>query len=105
MPAYSRDHMTPVLAKLHRLHIRTRLSFKIATTVFKIRQTKQPGETDRGRRSMRTLWLPTCGQGMPSKKTMLVTSAGAFRYAAEKTWNYLPDKVRSADTLEIFDLV
>ena len=39
MPAYSRDHMTPVFAELHWLPIRARMSFKIAMTVFKIRQT------------------------------------------------------------------
>ena len=38
MPVYSRDHMMPVLAKLHWQPIRARVSFKIATTVFKVRQ-------------------------------------------------------------------
>ena len=42
MPVYSRDHMMPVLAKLHWLPIRARVSFKIATTVFRVRQTGQP---------------------------------------------------------------
>ena len=42
MFAYSRHHMTPVFVKLHWLPIRTRVSFKIATMVFKIRQTKLP---------------------------------------------------------------
>ena len=36
MPVYFRDHMMPVLAKLHWLPIRARISFKIATTVFKV---------------------------------------------------------------------
>ena len=42
MPVYSRNHMIPILAKLHWLPIRARVSFKIATTVFKVRQTGQP---------------------------------------------------------------
>ena len=58
MPAYSRDHTTPVLAKLHWLPIRARVSFKIAMIVFKIRQTRQailPGGTDRERGSIQEL--------------------------------------------------
>ena len=39
MPVYSRDKMMPVLAKLHWLPILARVSFKIATTIFKVRQT------------------------------------------------------------------
>ena len=44
MPAYSRDHMTPVLAKLHWPPIRARVSFKIAMTVFQrsARQSSHP---------------------------------------------------------------
>ena len=38
MPAYFRDQMTPVLAKLHWLPIQAWVPFKIAMMVFKIRQ-------------------------------------------------------------------
>ena len=41
MITYSRDRMTPILAKLHWLPILARVSFTITTMVFKLRQTKQ----------------------------------------------------------------
>ena len=37
-----RDHISPVLADLHWLPIRARITYKIATLVFKMREVKQP---------------------------------------------------------------
>ena len=37
-----RDHIKTVLAQLHWLHIRARVTFKLATMVFTIRPTHQP---------------------------------------------------------------
>ena len=37
-----RDHISPVLADLHWLPIHARITYKIATLVFKIREVKQP---------------------------------------------------------------
>ena len=37
-----RDHISPVLADLHWLPIRARITYKVATLVFKILDVKQP---------------------------------------------------------------
>ena len=41
---HRRDHIKPVLAQLHWLPIRARVTFKIATVVFKIRWTQRPSD-------------------------------------------------------------
>ena len=37
-----REHITPVLAELHWLPVRARITFQISTIVFKLRQNRQP---------------------------------------------------------------
>ena len=39
---HRRDHISPVLVDLHWLPIRTRITYRIATLVFKIHEVKQP---------------------------------------------------------------
>ena len=89
MPAYSRNHMTPVLDKLHRLPIRARVSSKIAIMVFKMHQIKQPSylvELIEDAVPSRTLRSHTCRQGTLRKsKPALITGAVAFRHTAAKT--------------------
>ena len=104
MPVYSRDHMMPVLAKRHWLPIRARVSFKIATTVFKVRQTRQlsylaeliedavPSRTLRSSASRQCI--------LKESRTVLCYGTRAFRHTAAKTWNSLPDWL--ADKLETF---
>ena len=102
MPVYSRDHMIPVLAKLHWLPIRARVSFKIVTTVFKIRQTGQPSylaELIEDAVSSRTLLRSSARR---QSRTVLCFGTRAFRQTAAKTWNSLSDDVRLADKLETF---
>ena len=90
MPVYSHDHMIPILAKLHWLPIRARVSFKIATTVFKVRQTGQPS------------YLAELIEDAVPSRTVLCYGTRAFRQTAAKIWNSLPDDVRLADKLETF---
>ena len=106
MPVYSRDHMIPVLAKLHWLPIRARVSFKIATTVFKVRQTGQPSylaeliEHAVPSRTLRSSASRQCT--LKESRTVLCYGTRAFRQTAAKTWNSLPDDVRLSDKLKTF---
>ena len=106
MPMYSRDHMMPVLAKMHWLPIRAWVSFKIATTVFKVRQTGQASylaklvEDAVPSRKIRSAASRQCT--LKESKTVLCYGTRAFRQTAAKTWNSLPDDVRLADKLETF---
>ena len=66
IPSHSRDHMTPVLAKLHWLPIRAFVSFQIVMMMFKICQIKQPSylvELIEDAVLSRTLQSSTCRQG------------------------------------------
>ena len=106
MPEYSRDHMMPGLAKLHWLPIRARVSFKIATTVFKVRQMGQPSylaeliEDAVLSRKLRSSASRQCT--LKESRTILCYGTRVFRQTAAKTWNSLPDDVRLADKLETF---
>ena len=99
-----RDHITPVLAQLHWLPVKARVIFKIATMVFKIRRTHQPSylaemmEEHKPQRLLRSL-----SQLLLKELTYrTVTSRRSFRYVAAKTWNSLPESIRTIDTLEPF---
>ena len=104
MPVYSRDHMMPVLANW--LPIRARVSFKIATTVFNVRQTGQPSylaeliEDAVPSRTLRSSASRQCT--LKESRTVLCYGTRAFRQTAGKTWNPLPDDVMLADKLETF---
>ena len=106
MPVYSRDHMMPVLAKLHWLPICARVSFKIATMVFKVRQTGQPSylaeliEDAVPSRTLRSSASRQCT--LKESRTVLCYGTRAFRQTAVKTWNSLPGDVRLSDKLETF---
>ena len=99
-----RDHITPVLAQLHWLPVKARVIFKIATMVFKIRRTHQPSylaemiEEHKPQRSLRSSSQLLLKE--PTYRT--VTSRRSFRYVAAKTWNSLPEAIRTIDTLEPF---
>ena len=104
MPVYSRDHMIPVLAKLHWLPIRARVSFKIATTIIKVRQMGRSSylaeliEDAVPSRTLRSSASRQCT--LKESRTVLCHGTRAFRQTAAKTWNSLPDDVRLADKLE-----
>ena len=106
MRVYSRDHMMPVLAKLHWLLIRVRVSFNIATMVFKVRQTGHTSylakliEDAVLSRRLRSSASRQCT--LKESKTVLCYGTRAFRQTAATTWNSLSDDIRLADKLETF---
>ena len=84
-----RDHITPVLAELHWLPVRARITFKIATHVSKIKLTRQPSyladlimnyKPLRKLRSASRLLLP-------EPVFVAETARRFFRFSAARTWN------------------
>jgi len=98
------DHITPALAELHWLPFKQHVTFKIATTTFKIRYLHQQTylldllnhHTPTGSlRSSSQLLLQT-------NPTRTVLSQRGFSSSAPRVWNSLPDKLRSCSTLDTF---
>ena len=96
-------HITPVLAKLHWLP-EARVIFKLATLVYKIRQSGSPSylasllsdaRPVRSLRSTSILALEVTG-------CRLKTSERAFRYSAVASWNSLPSTVAECETVGAF---
>ena len=99
-----RDPISPVLADLCWLPIRARITYKISTLVFKIREVKQ---------SMYLIELiddykPVCELRLTSrlllKEPCIKTTTGqrSLHFAAAKICNGLPDHIRSVNSLETF---
>jgi Reverse transcriptase (RNA-dependent DNA polymerase)/Endonuclease-reverse transcriptase len=99
-----RDHIKPVLARLHWLPVRQRIDFKLATTVHKVRDTKQPeylADLLVQYVPNRTLRSQT-GQLLNERQTRTVHAARAFGCAAPKLWNSLSIDVKNALNLDTF---
>ena len=99
-----RDHISPVLADVHWLQIRARITYKIATLVFKMREVKQPMylaqliEDYKPARELRSI------SRLLLKESCVKTTTGhrSFHFAAAKIWNGLPDHIRSFASLDTF---
>ena len=99
-----REHITSDLKELHWLPIRVRVTFKVAPLVYRFRKRRQPPYlADRISDCVPTRTLRS------STKTLLAepsfsatTSCRSFRYVAAKTWNNLPDDIRTVDSLGLF---
>ena len=98
------DHILPVLADLHWLPIHARITYKIATLMFKIREVKQPmylAELIENYKPVREL----CSTSrLLLKEPCIKTTTGqrSFHVAAAKIWNGLPDHIRSVNSLKTF---
>ena len=98
------DHISPILADLHWLPIRARITYTIAALVFKIREVKQPMylteliEDYKPVRELRSI------SRLLLKEPCIKTTTGqrSFHFAAAKIWNGLPDHIRSVNSLETF---
>ena len=98
------DHIQPVLQKLHRLPIKYRVDFKVATIAYKIRQTGCPAYLassvvecmpTRQLRSSSSLLLQ-------SLLTRTAITCRAFSQAAPRVWNDLPIDIRNSVTFDRF---
>ena len=98
------DHITPVLKELHWLPIKHRIDFKLATIVYKVKQTQEPSylaELLIGHKSNRNLRSNDRYQlERPITRTVLATRA--FSVAAPNIWNCLPNIIKTQDTIKKF---
>ena len=99
------DHITPALKTLHWLPVKDRITFKIASIVFKTKLYKEPG------------YLATLLQDyapshqLRSSKQNLISVASArtvigsrgFSITAPTVWNNLPDSVKKSKNTAEFN--
>ena len=100
-------HITPVLAQLHWLRVKARVSFKLTSLVYNIRQSNTPKYLASclvGHQAARD--LRHCAVGatglLKVTKTKFKTSSRAFSLAAPKLRNSLPVSVRDCVTVDSF---
>ena len=100
-----REHITPVLFKLHWLPIRQRINFKVLVLTFQAIHATGPSYLT----ELITVNCParplrsSSSISLVQPKPRLVTVGGrAFSHAAPKLWNNLPASVRDADCITAF---
>ena len=100
-----RDHITPVLKKLHWLPIKSRINFKIILLTYHcLRGTAPVYLQDLVVRYTPARRLRSTNKSllvMPSKRTKYYGSR-TFKYASAELWNNLPDIVKQANSTESF---
>jgi hypothetical protein len=100
------DHITPVLRELHWLPVGKRVTFKIATLMFMVLHTGEPGylasliPAFRPRRELRSSSSSQDTIDKPRVRT--VTASRAFRHAGPSVWNSLPPSVIDCTTINTF---
>ena len=98
------DHITQVLKELHWLPIKHCIDFKLATIIYKVKQTQEPSylaELLIDHKSNRNLRLNDCYLlEWPRTRTVLATRA--FSVAAPNIWNCLPNIIKTQDTIKEF---
>ena len=96
-----RDHITPILHRLHWLPVRQRVAFKFAVLVYKALNNRAPEYLsqdcrlvgDSGRRELRSSHNYTCASVTSSTRF----GDRAFAAAGPRLWNSLPGDVRRSD--------
>ena len=100
-----REHITPVLASLHWLPVKSRIELKILLLTFKalnnmaplyLKELVVPYQPTRALRSQNSSLL------VIPKVSKSRVGARAFSYQAPHLWNHLPLSVREADTICMF---
>ena len=91
------DHITPVLAELHRLPIQYRIQFKIAVTAFKVLTMQEPSYlTELVRFNTPTRQLRSSGRNQQHvDRAHTAFAERAFCHAASAVWNNLPQHITS----------
>ena len=100
-----RDHISPVLASLHWLPVKSRIEFKILLLTYKALNGQAPPYIN----ELIVPYYPTRELRSQNAGLLVVptvfksrTGGRAFSYQAPLLWNHLPDSVRGADTLSMF---
>ncbi|MDF4341033.1 reverse transcriptase family protein [Vibrio parahaemolyticus] len=100
-----RDHISPVLASLHWLPVKSRIEFKILLLTYKALNGQAPSylrELIVPYYPTRTLRSENAGLLVVPKVSKSRSGARAFSYQAPLLWNHLPVTVREADTVSTF---
>ena len=99
-----RNHITPALKKLHWLPIPARITFKVVTVVYYLRERQQPpylADLISDYIRMRTLRSST--ETLLAEQSFRTNiSCRSCRYVATKTWNNIPDDIKIVDSLGLF---
>ena len=101
----SQDHVTSALKQLHWLPIRYRIKYKIAVITYKVLATYEP-EYLRKLLVVRETNRKLCSNAhfllqVPRSK-LKQDGDRSFSVGAPSIWNRLPDKVKSAQTAQVF---
>ena len=104
MATCRRDHISPVLADPHWLPIRAKITYKITTLVFKIREVKQPMYLAKLIEDYKPVRELRSTSRLLLKEPRFKTTTGqrSFHFASAKIWKGLPDHIRSINSFETF---
>ncbi|XP_051811516.1 uncharacterized protein LOC110970601 [Acanthochromis polyacanthus] len=100
-----RDHISPILASLHWLPVKSRIEFKILLLTYKALNNQSPSylkDLIVPYYPSRTLRSQAAGLLVVPRISKSRMGGRAFSYQAPLLWNLLPVWVREADTLSIF---
>ena len=98
------EHITPALKELHWLPIEQRVTYKLATLAFTIKNTGQPiylRELLPDYEPARTL-RSSSKHLLSENTTKTVLASRGFRHSAANVWNNLPDSVRDSTNFNSF---
>ena len=100
-----RDHVTPLLCKLHWLPVKFRIDYKIATFAYRRFDGSLPPYLS----SLLHIYTPSRSLRSSSEKLLRVPKfrtktfgQRSFQYQAPSIWNSLPQKIRNATSLSSF---
>ncbi|XP_049893135.1 uncharacterized protein LOC126385454 [Epinephelus moara] len=100
-----RDHISPVLAPVHWLPVKSRIEFKILLLTYKALNGQAPSylrELIVPYYPTRTLRFENAGLLVVPKVSKSRSGVRAFSFQAPLLWNHLPVSVREADTISTF---
>ena len=100
-----REHISPVLASLHWLPVKSRIEFKILLLTYKALNGQAPSYLNElliPYYPTRPLRSQTAGLLVVPRVSKSRMGARAFSYQAPLLWNQLPGQVREVDTLSRF---
>ena len=98
------SHITSALQELHWLPVEHRVTFKIASLVYSIKNTGQPVYL----RDLVLDYEPVRTLRSSSRNLICKSSVGTtlgshgFRHSAAFVWNNMPDNIRRAESFNVF---
>ena len=105
VPNFCSCNVTPVLASLHRLPVKSRIEFKVLLLTYKALNDQAPSYL----KDLLVPYHPTRTLRSQDADLLVVPKicksrlgARAFSYQAPLLWNHLPLSVREADTVSTF---